>query len=76
LSRELAGSDYALFADRDFAIARNGQIIAGMIAVSAHAQWDGAGWTRKLHAAVVASGNPFVGPLQSPYEPWHYAYKP
>jgi hypothetical protein len=60
----------------DFAIARNGQIVAGMVAASAHAQWDTAGWTRKLHAAVVGSGKPFVGPLQSPYEPWHYAYTP
>lgn len=60
----------------DFAIARNGQSVAGMVAASAHAQWDTAGWTRKLHAAVVASGKPFVGPLQSPYEPWHYAYTP
>jgi hypothetical protein len=60
----------------DFAVVRNGQIVAGMVAASAHAQWDTAGWTRKLHAAVVASGKPFVGPLLSPYEPWHYAYTP
>jgi hypothetical protein len=60
----------------DFAVVRSGQMVAGLVAASAHAQWDSAGWTRKLHAAVVASGKPFVGPLQSPYEPWHYAYTP
>jgi hypothetical protein len=60
----------------DFAVARNGQIVAGLEAASAHSRWDDAGWTRKLHAAVDMSGKPFVGPLQSPYEPWHYAYTP
>jgi hypothetical protein len=60
----------------DFAVARNGEIVAGLVAASAHSQWDAAGWTKKLHAAVAASGMPFVGPLQSPYEPWHYAYSP
>jgi hypothetical protein len=60
----------------DFAVARDGRTVAGLEAASAPATWDGAGWTRKLHQAVVASGKPFVGPLQSPYEPWHYAYTP
>lgn len=60
----------------DFQIERRGQIVAGFDAESAGKQWDAAGWTRKLHAAVVASGEPFSGPLQSPYEPWHYAYTP
>ena len=60
----------------DFAVARDGHIVAGLEAASAHSRWDDAGWTRKLHAAVAASGKPFVGPLQSPYEPWHYAYTP
>jgi hypothetical protein len=60
----------------DFAVARDGHIVAGLEAASAHSRWDDAGWTRKLRAAVAASGKPFVGPLQSPYEPWHYAYTP
>jgi hypothetical protein len=60
----------------DFAVARKGQIVAGTVAATAQSQWEAAGWTRRLHAAVVASGKPFVGPLQSPYEPWHYAYTP
>ncbi len=60
----------------DFAVARNGQIVAGLEASSARSRWDDAGWSRKLHAAVSASGKPFAGPLPSPYEPWHYAYTP
>jgi hypothetical protein len=60
----------------DFQIERKGQIVAGLDAATARKQWDAVGWTRKLHAAVVASGKPFKGPLQSPYEPWHYAYTP
>jgi hypothetical protein len=60
----------------DFQIERNGQTIAGFEASAAQVQWDAKGWTEKLHAAVAASGKPFVGPLQSPYEPWHYAYAP
>jgi hypothetical protein len=60
----------------DFRIDHKGKTVAGLDSASAHQQWDAAGWTRKLHAAVVASGRPFVGPLESPYEPWHYAYAP
>jgi hypothetical protein len=60
----------------DFAVAHNGQVVAGLEAASAHLRWDQAGWTQKLQAAVAASGKPFVGPLRSPYEPWHYAYMP
>jgi hypothetical protein len=60
----------------DFQILRNGRPVAGFSVSSARQQWDAAGWTRRLHAAVVASGRPFTGPLQSPYEPWHYLYTP
>jgi len=60
----------------DFQVRHHGQVIAGADVASAHRQWDAAGWTQKLHAAVSIAGNRFAGPLQSPYEPWHYAYKP
>jgi hypothetical protein len=60
----------------DFQVEHDGQIIAGANAATAHRRWDAAGWTLKLHAAVNAAGNHFVGPIQSPYEPWHYAYTP
>jgi len=60
----------------DFQVTRDEQVIAGTDAASAHRQWDAAGWTQKLHAAISIAGNRFVGPLQSPYEPWHYIYAP
>jgi len=58
----------------DFQVERGGEVVAGTDAASAHTQWDAAGWTQKLHTAVSIAGKHFVGPLQSPYEPWHYAY--
>jgi len=60
----------------DFQVERGGELIAGTDASSARSQWDMAGWTQRLHAAVNSAGNHFTGPLQSPYEPWHYAYLP
>jgi hypothetical protein len=60
----------------DFQITHHGRVIAGVEATTARQSWDSPGWTQKLHAAVSAAGNHFVGPLQSPYEPWHYAYTP
>jgi hypothetical protein len=58
----------------DLQIEHGGRISAGLGATSAREQWDAAGWTQKLHAAVAAAGERFSGPLLSPYEPWHYAY--
>jgi hypothetical protein len=58
----------------DFQIENAGQIVAGLDFASTRQRWDEAGWTRKLRAAVSAAGDHFVGPLASPYEPWHYAY--
>ena len=58
----------------DFQIEHDGKVIAGSDAASARRQWDQAGWTARLHAAVGAAGNRFTGPLSTPYEPWHYAY--
>jgi hypothetical protein len=58
----------------DFQVEREGKVVAGLDSASARRQWDAAGWTGKLHAAVVSAGEPFIGPLESPYEPWHYAW--
>jgi hypothetical protein len=60
----------------DFQVQRGGQVIAGVDVSLARQQWDAAGWTQKLRAAVSAAGERFSGPLESPYEPWHYAYAP
>jgi hypothetical protein len=58
----------------DFQIEHQGTVIAGIDFASARQRWDAAGWTGRLHAAVVGAGNRFTGPLASPYEPWHYAW--
>jgi hypothetical protein len=60
----------------DFQVLRDGRVIAGLDEAAAHRQWDAAGWTQKLHQAMKAAHGRFAGPLQSPYEPWHYAYNP
>jgi hypothetical protein len=60
----------------DFQVLRDGRVIAGLYAAAAHREWDAAGWTLKLHRAMDAAHGRFTGPLQSPYEPWHYAYNP
>ena len=60
----------------DFQIEHDGKTVAGFDATQARTQWDMKGWTRKLHATALASGRPFVGPLQSPSEPRHSAYAP
>jgi hypothetical protein len=58
----------------DFQVEHDGRIVAGPDAPSAKQQWDAAGWTQKLRAAVRDSGQHFMGPLAFPYEPWHYDY--
>ena len=58
----------------DFKITHNGVIVAGTDVASARSDWDLAGWTHRLQQAVSTSRRPFSGPLQSPHEPWHYAY--
>ena len=49
----------------DFQVQRDGKVIAGLEAVAARQQWDAAGWTQKLRAAVERAGNRFAGPLAS-----------
>jgi hypothetical protein len=58
----------------DFQVLHEGRVVAGLDAAAAHRQWDAAGWTQKLRQAMEAAHGRFTGPLQSPYEPWHYAY--
>ena len=60
----------------DFQVEHHGRVIAGIESALAQRQWDAAGWTHRLHAAVIEAGGHFSGPLASPYEPWHYAYTP
>jgi hypothetical protein len=58
----------------DFQITQNGRIIAPTEVAKVGSVWEGQGWAVKLAAAL--RGTRFVGPLQSPNEPWHYEYTP
>jgi hypothetical protein len=56
----------------DFQVTRNGRIIAPTDVSKARSVWETQGWARRL--AAVMHDTRFVGPLQSPNEPWHYEY--
>lgn len=59
----------------DFVVYKGRDVVAGTSTATAKEKWDDAGWTAKLKEAVQAAGSKFVGPLATPYEPWHYIYK-
>ncbi|WP_271680387.1 hypothetical protein [Thermomonas mangrovi] len=54
----------------------SGVLVAGTDSRRIDADWRTGGWAARLQAAITASGMPFVGPLASPDEPWHYAWQP
>jgi hypothetical protein len=58
----------------DFQITQNGRIIAPTEVAKVRSVWERQGWAGKLATAMRNSR--FVGPLQSPNEPWHYEYAP
>jgi hypothetical protein len=58
----------------DFQIMKGAAIVAPTETGTVKRNWDQPGWTKKLQVA--AQGSNFRGPLQSPYEPWHYEYDP
>jgi hypothetical protein len=60
----------------DFQVHKDGVIVAGTRTSTISQDWDGAGWTEKLEIAVRSASPHFVGPLESPREPWHYTYAP
>ena len=60
----------------DFQVQQGDRIIASTSAADAIVQWDAEGWTEKLKQAVTISSSRLQGPLESPREPWHYAYTP
>jgi hypothetical protein len=59
----------------DFVVTKGRDVVAGTVTKTLKEKWDDAGWTAKLKKAVHDAGGKFVGPLASPYEPWHYVYK-
>jgi hypothetical protein len=60
----------------DFQVHQGETVVAGPRTSTIDTEWDGAGWSAKLDAAVRSAGQRFVGPLASPREPWHYTYSP
>jgi hypothetical protein len=58
----------------DFQITQDERIIAPTEVAKVRSVWEQQGWADKLAAAMRDSR--FVGPLQSPNEPWHYEYAP
>jgi hypothetical protein len=58
----------------DFQIVQDGRIIAPTEVAKVRSVWERQGWASKL--AAVMRDTRFVGPLQSPNEPWHYEYAP
>ncbi|MEM8685694.1 MAG: hypothetical protein AAGF81_00080 [Pseudomonadota bacterium] len=60
----------------DFQIMKDGKIFAGTRITDIKKVWQQEGWGEKLNASIKAAGPSFVGPLQTPFEPWHYDYDP
>lgn len=56
----------------DFAVLKDGKIVAPTTLVAAETVWQAEGWSEKLKRATADTS--FVGPLQVPNEPWHYEY--
>ena len=60
----------------DFKIMQGRRMIAGATSATIPTRWDEPGWTDRLKEAVAAVSDHFDGPLDAPYEPWHYNYHP
>jgi hypothetical protein len=58
----------------DFQVQTGSRIVAGTEIGTIDTDWDAAGWTSRLNAAVREASTKFVGPLSTPREPWHYTY--
>jgi len=56
----------------DFAVLREGMVVAGTSSSTIDSVWEAAGWGARLQEAVIEAGAGFVGPLDTPPEPWHY----
>jgi hypothetical protein len=60
----------------DFQVMKGDELVAGTDSVAARKGWDEAGWTTRLQRAVEVADTGFKGPLQEPYEPWHFEFVP
>jgi len=64
-------SDHGQMRAVDFVVVRpGGQIVADTKSATIQVIWKLGGWEAKLVAA--AAGTKLIGPLQHPYEPWHW----
>jgi hypothetical protein len=64
-------SDHGQMRAVDFVVMRSsGALVAGTKSSSIASVWKQGGWEAKLMAAT--AGTQLVGPLQHPYEPWHW----
>jgi hypothetical protein len=63
-------SDHGQLRAVDFVVYHGSALVAGTDSSAIHPVWKAQGWEQKLMAATKNSG--LVGPLQHPYEPWHW----
>lgn len=54
----------------DFMVMKGGAVIAGPDTATIKQKWQDTGWDAKLRAAI--TGTKLRGPLQNPFEPWHW----
>lgn len=69
-------SDHGRLRAFDFRVTRGRRLIAGTTSAEIQKRWEESGWTERLKEAIGRASNRFDGPLDSPYEPWHYDYMP
>ena len=58
----------------DFKVKKGRRLIAGASSRTIQSRWERPGWTDKLREAIFTVSDRFEGPLDVPYEPWHYNY--
>lgn len=58
----------------DFKVKKGRRMIAGASSRTIQSRWERPGWTDRLREAIFAVSDRFEGPLDVPYEPWHYNY--
>jgi hypothetical protein len=63
-------SDHGQMHAVDFVVRGGGRIVANVDSGTIQTVWKAGGWEAKLIAA--ASQTKLIGPLQHPYEPWHW----
>ena len=63
-------SDHGQLRAVDFVVVRGGQVIAGTRTASIGTDWTTSGWGKKL--ADAAASTQLIGPLEHPFEPWHW----